>query len=89
MDEVLKYELNNERLQVDGNFVFLRSASIKFTVEISAKKLVGSLTSGEGALHTYEGTGQVWIAPTQSVYKAVGQYNYSSTANRIGDGEVD
>ncbi|WP_235282806.1 AIM24 family protein [Methanosarcina sp. 1.H.T.1A.1] len=87
MDEVLKYELNNERLQVDGNFVFLRSSSIKFTVERSAKKLVGNLTSGERSLHTYEGTGQVWMAPTQSVYKTLAQCNYSPTANRIGDSD--
>lgn len=85
LSEVLKYELNNEKLQVDGNFVFLRSSSIKFTVERSAKKLVGNLTSGEGALHTYEGTGKVWMAPTQSVYKTLAQSNYSSAANRIGD----
>lgn len=38
--EVLKYELNNERLQVDGDFVFLRSSSLNFTVERSAKNLI-------------------------------------------------
>jgi uncharacterized protein (AIM24 family) len=86
LSEVLKYELNNEKLQVDGNFVFLRSSSIKFTVERSAKKLVGNLTSGEGALHTYEGTGKVWMAPTQSVYKTLGQFNYHQpTGENIGE----
>jgi uncharacterized protein (AIM24 family) len=74
--EVLKYELKNERLQVDGNFVFLRSASINFTVERSAKNLVGNLTSGEGALQTFEGTGNVWMAPTQFVYGALSRCYY-------------
>lgn len=85
LDEVLKYELNNERLQVDGNFVFLRSSSIKFTVERSAKNLVGNLTSGEGALHTYEGTGKVWMAPTQSVYKTLAQYKYPPSGENIDE----
>ncbi len=73
--EVLKYELNDERLQVDGNFVLLRSSSIKFTVEKSAKSMVGSLTSGEGFLQTFEGTGIVWMAPTQYVYKELEKFN--------------
>jgi uncharacterized protein (AIM24 family) len=55
--EVLKYELKSEKLQVDGNFVFLRSVSLNFTVERSAKNFVGNLTSGDGALQTFEGTG--------------------------------
>lgn len=78
--EVLKYELNNERLQVDGNFVFLRSASINFTVERSAKNLVGNLTSGDGALQTFEGTGTIWMAPTQFAYGALAGCNYPSAA---------
>lgn len=71
--EVLKYELKNERLQVDGNFVFLRTASLNFTVGRSAKNFVGDFTSGEGALQTFEGTGIVWMAPTQYVYKTLAQ----------------
>ncbi|WP_292377647.1 AIM24 family protein [Methanosarcina sp. UBA289] len=85
LSEILKYELNNERLQVDGNFVFLRSSSIKFTVERSAKKLVGNITSGEGALHTYEGTGKIWMAPTQPMYKTLGQYNHPLTVENISE----
>ncbi|WP_048141492.1 MULTISPECIES: AIM24 family protein [unclassified Methanosarcina] len=79
--EVLKYELKNERLQVDGNFVFLRSASINFTVERSAKNLVGNLTSGDGALQTFDGTGTVWMAPTQFVYGALSRCYYPSVPN--------
>ena len=71
--EVLNYELKNERLQVDGN-----SASFNFTVERSAKNLVGNLTSGDEALQTFEGTGTVWMAPTQFVYKALSLCSYPS-----------
>lgn len=74
--EVLKYELKNEKLQVDGNFVFLRSASINFTVERSTKNLVGNLTSDEGSLQTFEGTGTVWLAPTQFVYGVLSRCSY-------------
>jgi uncharacterized protein (AIM24 family) len=66
--EIVKLQLNNERLQVDGNFAILRSGNISFTVERSAKSIVGSLTSGEGYLQTFTGTGTVWIAPTYSLY---------------------
>jgi uncharacterized protein (AIM24 family) len=55
----LKYELKNKRLQVDGDFVFLRSSSLNFTVERSAKSLVGNRSSGDGALQTFEGTGKI------------------------------
>jgi len=80
LSEVLKYELKNEKLQVDGDFAFLRSASINFTVERSAKNLVGNLTSGDGALQTFEGTGTVWLAPTQSVYGSLARCSYPSAA---------
>lgn len=63
------YELKNEKLQVDGNFALLRSGNINFSVQGSAKGIVGTLTSGEGLLQTFEGTGQVWIAPTAPIYR--------------------
>lgn len=68
MDEIERFNLNNERVQVDGNFAILRSSSIKFTVQKSAKGLIGSALGGEGFLQTFEGTGMVWIAPTSPVY---------------------
>ena len=67
--EILKYDLKNEKLQVDGNFAIMRSGSIEFSVEKSTKSLFGTLTSGEGLLQTFKGTGEVWLAPTQGVYR--------------------
>lgn len=68
LDELEMYQLNNERVQVDGNFAILRSASINFSVTGSAKGIVGTLTSGEGLLQTFEGSGMVWLAPTSPMY---------------------
>jgi uncharacterized protein (AIM24 family) len=46
--EVLKYELNNERLQVDWILYSLGNPPLNFAVERSAKNLVGNLTTGDG-----------------------------------------
>ncbi|WP_406670740.1 AIM24 family protein [Methanolobus sp. ZRKC4] len=80
MNEILKCNLNNERLQVDGNFALLRSDSVNFSVERSSKGIAGSMTSGEGRLQTFEGTGIVWLAPTQPVYNSISAGSISSLA---------
>lgn len=69
-NEVLRYTLNgpNDELKVDGRFGILRRGDISFAVEQSTKTFVGSIASGEGMLHTFRGTGEVWIAPTMAVY---------------------
>lgn len=82
--EIDVVELNNETLKVDGNFAVLRSGNISFTVERSAKTLVGSAVSGEGLVNVYRGTGSVWLAPTIKIYDTINMasaYGYSSTAN--------
>lgn len=70
-DEINIIEMQNDTLKVDGNFAVLRSSSLQFTVERSAKTLVGSAVSGEGLVNVYRGTGQVWLAPTLKVYKTL------------------
>lgn len=67
--EVKEYDLQNEKLQVDGNFALMRTDGIKFSVQKSTKGIIGSVTGGEGLLQTFEGTGKVWIAPTQAIYE--------------------
>lgn len=69
MEEIEIYNLNNEKVQVDGNFAILRSSEIRFSVQKSAKSLLGSALGGEGLLQTFEGTGMVWLAPTSPVYR--------------------
>ena len=81
-DEVVKVPLvGSETLQVDGNFALLRKGNISFTVEKSTKGLLGTLTSGEGLLQTFRGQGEVWIAPTQSIYEKM---SFSGLASMTG-----
>jgi uncharacterized protein (AIM24 family) len=68
-DEVLRIDLKDETLQVDGNFALMRTGKIEFSVEKSTRSLLGTLTSGEGLLQTFRGTGSVWLAPTQEIYQ--------------------
>ncbi|MFH5184115.1 AIM24 family protein [Paenibacillus sp. TAB 01] len=77
-DEITKIQLNKEKLQVDGNFALLRRGNIQYTVEKSSKSIFGSLTSGEGLLQTFTGTGEVWVAPTQSVYEQLKAHRLGS-----------
>ena len=73
MEELVCYELGKgEKLFVDGSFAFMRTHTVTFRAEKSAKSLFRSLTSGEGLLQTFEGPGSVWIAPTQEVYEGFG-----------------
>jgi uncharacterized protein (AIM24 family) len=70
------YELAaGEKLSVDGNFALVRTASVSFKAEKSAKTLFQSVVSGEGLLQTFTGPGTVWIAPTQAVYEKMKQPN--------------
>ncbi len=69
--EIDVIELQNDTLRVDGNFAVLRSAGLDFTVERSAKTLLGSAASGEGLVNVYRGTGSVWLAPTIKVYHTI------------------
>ncbi|MDI3539227.1 MAG: hypothetical protein PWP14_2047 [Methanolobus sp.] len=81
INEILKYNLNNEKLQVDGNFALLRSESVRFSVASSSKSITGKLTAGEGMLQTFEGSGIVWLAPTQSVYRVLSAASVSALAS--------
>lgn len=71
MEEIDIIRLDNDVLKVDGNFAILRSSTLQFTVERSAKTLIGSAMSGEGLVNVYQGTGEVWLAPTIKVYKTM------------------
>lgn len=67
--EVQRIELNKEKLWVDGNFALMRTETITFRAEKSSKSWVATSVSGEGLLQTFDGSGYVWIAPTQGVYE--------------------
>ena len=68
--ELIAYELAaGEKLSVDGNFAFVRTASVSFHAEMSSKSIFGTVMSGELLLQTFTGPGIVWLAPTQTVYE--------------------
>lgn len=67
--EINKISLNGEKLWVDGNFALARTEGIVFRAEKSSKSWIATSVSGEGLLQTFEGTGTVWIAPTQGIYE--------------------
>lgn len=82
--EIVKIQLRNEKLQVDGNFALLRKGNIQYSVEKSSKSILSSVTSGEGLLQTFTGTGEVWVAPTQSVYERLKHYGMHAMSRAGG-----
>ena len=67
--KVQRIELAGEKLSVDGRFAIARTAGINFEVQKAARSIIGSLTSGEGLISSFEGTGTVLIAPVPNVYQ--------------------
>lgn len=61
--DVQQIVLNNDKLVVDGNYVVGRPANMSYTVQRATKSLFGSMTSGEGFVRVYEGSGTLLIAP--------------------------
>lgn len=69
--KVQRFQLKNDRLAVDGSFAVARSAGIEFSVKRASKSLVGSVTSGEGLLNMFAGTGTVLVAPVPNLYQSL------------------
>jgi uncharacterized protein (AIM24 family) len=67
--KVQRIDLVNDKLSVDGKFALARTAGLKFEVQKAARSLLGSITSGEGLLSIFEGTGTVLLAPVPNVYQ--------------------
>lgn len=64
-DELIEFVLENDEIKIDGNMAIAWSNSLKFTVERSAKSLLGSAVSGEGLVNVYRGSGRILMAPTE------------------------
>jgi uncharacterized protein (AIM24 family) len=59
-DEVMQIDpKDDETVLVDGSFALMRTGRIEFSVEKSTRSLLGTITSGEGLLQTFRGTGSV------------------------------
>jgi uncharacterized protein (AIM24 family) len=61
--DVQQVVLNDDRLVVDGDYVVARPADLSYTVQRATKSLLGSMTSGEGYVRVYEGSGTLLMAP--------------------------
>ena len=66
--EIFKCVLVNDVLKIDGNLAILRTGNIEFSVEKSSRTIIGSTMNGEGLVHVYRGTGEVWLTPTRNIY---------------------
>jgi uncharacterized protein (AIM24 family) len=55
--------LENDRMTVDGNYVLARTGDIRYSAQRATKSLFASMTSGEGFVRIYEGTGTLLMAP--------------------------
>ena len=62
-EELVKIQLENDCLKVDGSYAICWSRELDFTVERTTKTLIGSAASGEGLVNVYRGTGTIWLAP--------------------------
>lgn len=63
-EEIHIVDLQGGELKVDGDLVVMYQSTLTYTVEKSQRGLLATAKSGEGLLHVYRGTGQVWVAPT-------------------------
>lgn len=68
-EELMTVELENDQLVVDGNLAFARTGNIRMSIEKSQKSLLGTVRGGEGIVTIFKGTGVVWLAPTERVYR--------------------
>lgn len=70
--EIIKLQVRPDaKVVVDGSFALLRSDAVKFSVQKSTRGIMGTLTSGEGLLQTFEGSGEVWVAPMLPFYESL------------------
>ena len=84
-EEIIEITLQNDMIKIDGNMAMAWSGSLDFTVEKSAKSLIGSAVSGEGFVNVYRGTGKIWMAPLLSSGSA-GETNTSENASEGNTG---
>jgi len=66
--DVLRIDLNNEELRVDGDIVLLRKGVITQKIDNATSSILGLATSGEGLVQVFQGTGQIWLAPAENGY---------------------
>lgn len=68
--EIQKITLNQSKLSIDGPYGLLRTEGVDYSVEFAGKGFFQKMTnsSGEGKICAFEGTGEVWLCPTENRY---------------------
>jgi len=56
-------KLENDTLVTDGAFSVARSQSLDFQIQKSSSSMISSMTSGEGWVNVFHGTGSVFLTP--------------------------
>ena len=87
--EILRCKLYKDALKVDGNIAFLRTGNVEFTVEKSGTSLIGTSLNGEGLLNVYRGIGEVWLAPTKSIYNELSESGLRDLTNPSGSSDTE
>lgn len=70
-EELIEIVLDNDIIKIDGPLAVAWSKSLQFTVERSARTLVGSAVSGEGLVNVYRGTGRILMAPVGFTHSSI------------------
>lgn len=66
--EILKCKIYRDSIKINGDIVLLRSGSIEHEIEKISSNLLGDSSEGK-FLNIYNGTGELWLAPTIKVYE--------------------
>lgn len=83
--ELVAVELSDETLKVDGDFALMRHGDVRASVSLGNKGIFKTWTSGETLVETFKGTGTVFLAPTNDVYRDLSD---RLRGNRINTGDV-
>jgi uncharacterized protein (AIM24 family) len=67
--DVLRIDLHDEELRVDGDIVLFRKGQLVQQVGNATAAVAGLVTSGEGLVNVFRGTGQIWLAPAEHGYE--------------------
>lgn len=66
--EIHRIRLDDSKVRIsEGRIVLLRRGDIKHKIEKATKSVVAMKATGEGIVHAYSGTGEIWLMPTLNI----------------------
>ncbi|MDG1286640.1 MAG: AIM24 family protein [Rickettsiales bacterium] len=87
--EIEVIDLRNDRLVIDGSFAVARSDTLDFSIQQSARSLLGTVTSGEVLVTVLQGTGRVYLAPIPNHTLMLQNIILSSMSNMLAQFRPD